>query len=253
MTILHAFLLSLIEGITEFLPISSTGHLILASNLLGISQTEFVKFFELFIQLGAILAVITLYGKRLFVDPLLLGKIFVSFVPTAIIGLLFYPLIKNVFLESTTIVSWSLIAGGIVLLFIDSYLSKKENSTSLTTLSYTQAFFIGLIQSVSLIPGVSRSGATIVGALLLGATRSTAIEYSFLLAVPTMMAAVGLDIVSSIQHFTSFEYILLTIGFLGAYITALVAIKTFLQIVQKYSFIPFGIYRIIVGILFLFK
>ncbi len=247
MTLIHAILLSIVEGITEFLPVSSTGHLILAVRTLGIVQTDFIKSFEIFIQLGAILAVLCLYWKRLLVDRQLLMKIGVSFAPAAIVGAIVYPIVKNVFLGNSTLVSWSLIIGGCILIGIE----RQKRSDAKSTISYKQAFFIGCAQCVSFIPGVSRAGATIVGGLVSGVSREAAVEYSFLLAIPTMMAAVGIDLVKSAWQFSASEIQLLGVGFIGAFLTALAAIRVFTQYIKTHSFVSFGIYRILIGSLFL--
>ncbi len=252
MTILAAILLSIVEGITEFLPVSSTGHLILATKTLGITPTAFTTSFELFIQLGAILAVVFLYWKKILSAPAYIGKLFVSFIPTAIAGFALYPIIKNMLLGNAMVVSWSLIIGGFFLIAVERRLLTKKTEEDVKDISYMQAFLIGCAQCLSFVPGVSRAGATIVGALLLGISRSVAVEYSFLLAVPTMAAAVGMDLLKSAWQFTSFEYMLLAFGLLGAFATALMAIKAFTTYVKNSSFIPFGIYRILVGTLFLF-
>lgn len=248
MTIFHAILLSIVEGITEFLPISSTGHLILVSNLLTIPQTDFIKSFEIFIQLGAILAVVSLYGKKFLLEKSLALKILVSFVPTAIAGFILYPLVKNVLLESPLVVAWALIVGGVILIGIEKFLRNTQGAA----IGYRQAFLIGVFQSLSLIPGVSRAGATIIGALLLGTTRTAAVEYSFLLAIPTMVAAVGWDMIQSAGQFSSSDMTVLAVGFIGSYITAVITIKAFIGFIKQNSFVSFGIYRIVVGTLFLF-
>ncbi len=251
MTFLHAILLSFVEGITEFLPVSSTGHLILTSQILNIPQTEFTKSFELFIQLGAILAVLWLYGKKLLVEKLLLVNIGISFLPTALAGFLLYPFIKGTLLGNSSVVSWSLIVGGVVLIAIERFVEKNK-TPDMKSFSQKEAFLIGCAQAVSVIPGVSRAGATIAGALLLGVPRQTAVEYSFLLALPTMAAAVGFDILRTAWQFSASDMSILAVGFLGAFITALFTIRIFTNFVKAHSFTFFGIYRILVGILFLF-
>lgn len=251
MTLIHAILLSVIEGITEFLPVSSTGHLILASNILGITQTEFTKSFELFIQLGAILAVIWLHWRKFFVEKKLIVNIGISFLPTAGAGFLLYPVIKHSLLGNSQVVSWSLILGGLVLIAIERVLLQKRANSQTNGVSYKQAFLIGCAQAISFVPGVSRAGATIAGALLLGVSRETAVEYSFLLAIPTMAAAVGLDLVKTGFRFSISDLTLLSVGFFGAFVTALFAVRVFTTYVKTHSFIPFGIYRIAIGTLFL--
>lgn len=246
MSLLHVFILSVIEGITEFLPISSTGHLILASRLLDISTTDFSKTFEIVIQLGAILAVVVLYFKKFFQSFDLYKKLFVAFIPTAMVGFFFYPLIKGYLLGSSQVVVWSLFLGGIVLIMFEKY-HKPINHQSLIIGHY---FVIGLFQSLSVIPGVSRAAATIIGGLLIGMTREKATEFSFLLAVPTMIAASVLDIYKSRQILMSGNLISLLIGTLLSFIFAMIAVKFLIDYVKKHNFIAFGIYRIILALAF---
>lgn len=249
-------ILSAVEGITEFLPISSTGHLILTSRLLGIAQTDFLKTFEIAIQSGAVLAVINLYFKKLLNDLSLIYKAIFGLIPTMIAGVLLYPLLKSVLLESTQIVSISLIIGGILILFIESRLKESEkkadNKTSeLSKVTYKQAFLTGLTQSIAIIPGVSRAGASIFGAMIFGMNRKTATEFSFILATPTILAATGFDLVQYAPSFSQQETINLAIGIALSYIFALVAIKWLIKYVSTHSFVAFGWYRIILGIIFL--
>lgn len=239
----YAVILSVIEGVTEFLPVSSTGHMILAVTILHIQETDFVKSFEIIIQLGAILAVVVLYWKKLFYDK----KIIIAFLPTAVIGLLLYKFIKTVLLGNPWIVVWSLGIGGILLILLEKFHKEKQKSMSLF-----DAFLIGCAQSVSVIPGVSRAAATIAGALLLGISRESAVEFSFLLAIPTMAAATGLDLVKSGGHFTGNQVELLAIGFVGAFLTAMVTVKWFIGFVKSHSFIPFAWYRIFTALAFWF-
>lgn len=250
MDILHSIILGSVEGLTEFLPISSTGHLILASNLLKIAQTDFVKSFEIFIQLGAILAVVSLYFKD-FLNIKKWPPIIIAFIPTGIIGFILYKFIKTFLLGNTMVVLASLLIGGILLILIEYLHKEKDGSVeTLENITYKQAFLIGTIQSLSVIPGVSRSAASIIGGMLLGLKRKTAVEFSFVLAVPTMIAASGLDLIKSHQTFTANQYQILVIGFITSFIVAIIAIKFLLKFVQTHTFIPFGIYRIIVAILF---
>jgi undecaprenyl-diphosphatase len=242
MNVLHALLLSVVEGVTEFLPISSTGHMILAGTLLHVAETDFVKSFEIIIQLGAILAVVLLYWKKLWRDWTRVG---IAFVPTAIVGLVLYRFIKDILLGNPWIVVWSLGLGGALLILLEKF--HKEKTERMTLFD---AFLIGCAQSLSIIPGVSRAAATIVGALLLGITRETAVEFSFLLAIPTMAAATGLDLLKNGRYFTGTQYELLAVGFIGAFITALLTVKWFIGFVKSHTFIPFGIYRIITALAF---
>jgi undecaprenyl-diphosphatase len=250
MTLFHTLLISIIEGITEFLPISSTGHMILAAQALRIPETEFLKSFEIIIQLGAILAVVVLYAKRLFVNKKSWIPILVAFLPSGIIGFLLYRTFKQYLLGNPLIVVISLFIGGIVLLVVEKFLKPKQKTIS--DLTIPQAIYIGLFQTISMIPGVSRSAATIVGGLIIGLSRKEAVEFSFLLAIPTMAAATGLDIIKSSTHFSSWEIQLLSIGFLCAFFTALLAVKSFVSFVQKHTFSGFGIYRILLAVLYWF-
>ena len=251
MTFLDAFILSIVEGFTEFLPVSSTGHLILTSHLLGIEQTAFLTTFEIFIQLGAILAIVFLYFKTLSTNVAVWKRILVAFLPTAILGFLVYDFIKSYLLTSELVTVVSLFLGGIFLIGLEYWHKEKESHTAdISKLSMKDAFFIGLIQSVSMIPGVSRAGATIVGGLLLGMKRKAAVEFSFLLAVPTMLAASGYDLVKSELSFTTQELGILAVGFVGSFIVAVLAVKFLLQLIKTHTFIPFGIYRIILSVLY---
>lgn len=252
MDILSAAILGLVEGITEFLPISSTGHLILTSHLLDIPTTEFLKSFEITIQLGAILAVLALYWRSFLSLPIL-KRLFVGFIPTAVIGLLLYGFIKNVLLENPLIVVISLAVGGVLLILLEYFHTENESGADTPeSISYLQSFLIGLFQTIAIIPGVSRSGATIVGGLLLGIKRVAIVEFSFLLAVPTMMAATTLDLAKNYKTFESADVAALSVGFIVSFTVALCAITFLLQYVRKHTFVPFGIYRIVVAALFFF-
>jgi len=253
MNVLHAIILSIVEGITEFLPISSTGHMILTGTLLKIPETEFVKSFEIIIQLGAILAVLLLYWKKLLTNKQTFIRVAIAFVPTAIVGLVLYKFIKDILLGNPWIVVWSLGIGGILLILLEKFHKEKtEQKNEIGSMSYPQAFLIGVFQSLSIIPGVSRAAATIVGALLIGMKREPAVEFSFMLAIPTMAAATGLDLIKSGKHFTGTQYELLAIGFIGAFITALITVKWFIGFIKTHTFIPFAIYRILAALAFYF-
>lgn len=255
-TAFHAIILGLIEGVTEFLPISSTGHMILASSALHITTSDFLKSFEIFIQLGAILAVFLIYWKKLLLNTKIFKRVAVAFIPTAVIGLIFYKLVKQYLLGSTTVVVWSLAIGGALLIIFELLHKEKavipSNGTlELEMITYKQALLIGVFQSVAIIPGVSRAAATIVGGLLLGISRRTIVEFSFMLAIPTMAAATLLDLIKSGHSFTSHEKGLLGLGFVVAFLSALVAIKFLLRFIKNHTFIPFGVYRIVIAIAFL--
>ncbi len=251
MDYLQALIFSIVEGFSEFLPISSTGHLVLTADLLKIPQTDFIKSFEIIIQLGAIFAIIFLYWKKFIENKKILGKILTAFLPTAILGLLFYKIVKSFLIGNTELTLAALFLGGIILIALELIYKEKEHHVDkIEDLSLKKAFLIGIFQSLSMIPGVSRSAATIIGGLMLGTKRKTAVEFSFLLAVPTMFAATGLDIAKSNFSFTVNEYSLLAVGFLGSFIVAILAVKFFLNFIKNHTFIPFGIYRIILSILF---
>jgi undecaprenyl-diphosphatase len=251
MNYLQTIILSVIEGLTEFLPISSTGHMILASEIMKISQSEFVKSFEIIIQLGAILAVVVLYWRR-FLEGIRIWKVLLAaFLPAGILGFVLYKLIKHYLLGNVYVVLSALFIGGIVFIILEKYYSSKVSRIGeIRDLSLKNAFIIGLFQSVSMIPGVSRAASTIFGGLIVGLDRKSAVEFSFILAVPTMMAATALDLVKSNFHFSVSEISILLFGFLGAFATALFAVKFFLEYIKKHNFIPFGIYRIILAVLF---
>lgn len=270
MSFLVATILGLVEGITEFLPVSSTGHLILAGQLLGLPASDFQKSFEIIIQLGAILAVVVLYWKS-FLNWETLKKLFVAFLPTAVIGLALYKIVKTYLLGNTAVVLWSLFLGGFALIIFELWYKKhlavrppSESEDEIQRLeaglpegekearlpSYRQAVKIGLFQSLAIIPGVSRSAATIVGGLWLGLSRATIVEFSFLLAVPTMLAATGLDLVKNYQSFSVDQFGSLAVGFVVSFVVALVSIKFLLNYIRRYDFIPFGIYRIVVALIF---
>jgi len=249
MNILHAITLGIVEGITEFLPISSTGHLIITSKLLGLDG-NFTATFQIAIQSGAILAVILLYGKTLLQNSDLLKKTITAFLPTLLIGTLLYKIVKTVFLDSSLITLLSLFIGGVFLILFELYYKKMSHEKSLNNLSYRQALIIGTVQSLAMIPGVSRSAATIIGGFALGLNRKTAVEFSFILAIPTLLAATTLDLLQNYEMITPYEYGLLLIGLLTSAIVAFIVIKWFLSFVKQYSFIPFGIYRIIAALVF---
>ena len=251
MNIFQSIVLAIIEGLTEFLPISSTGHMILASSIMNIPEHAFVKTFEISIQIGAIMAIVLIYFKRFLKGISIYLKLGIAFLPTGIIGFLAYPYIKA-YLFNPIIVAVSLIAGGIVLILIDKKLAVQQSNTdTLENISYKNAFFIGLIQSISMIPGVSRAAATIVGGIFNGLDKKQAIEFSFLLAVPTMFAATGYDLLKSSIEFSGHEFFLLSLGMVIAFLTAWIAVKVFVRIVQDYGFKYFGYYRIIIGVIFL--
>ena len=270
----EAFILALIEGLTEFLPVSSTGHMIIGSSLMGISSDEFTKLFTVAIQFGAILSVVVIYFRSFLKSLNFYVKLFVAFIPTAIVGLLAKKYIDSM-LENVWVVSISLIVGGVVLLFIDKLFARNELKAAAKPLTgkndliddptlpaepssenvtYKNGFVIGLFQCIAMIPGVSRSAATIIGGLTQGLTRKAAAEFSFFLAVPTMFAATlkSLYDVYKEQPDVIFDNMtLLIFGNVVAFIVAILAIKLFIGILTKYGFRMFGWYRIVLGIILL--
>lgn len=252
MTLFESLILGALEGVTEFLPVSSTGHLILASHLMGIAQTDAHKAFEVAIQLGSILAVLFLYAKDLIRDKTLWIKLAVAFVPTGVLGFLFYKQIKALFGVET--VSIMLIAGGIVFLAVEYFRRDKaiDSGKELSELSYKEAFFIGVFQSISMVPGTSRSGATIIGGLLLGLKRKSAAEFSFLLAIPTMMIATAYDLLKHRHEMVVDDWSMLIVAFVTAFVFAFFTVKAFVGFVGRHTFVPFAIYRIIVGVIFFY-
>ncbi|MBP7765689.1 MAG: undecaprenyl-diphosphate phosphatase [Syntrophaceae bacterium] len=251
MDILQTIILSLVEGITEFLPVSSTGHMILASSIMDISDRAFVKTFEIAIQLGAIAAIVMLYYKRFIQGIDIYIKLFIAFLPTAAVGFLAYKTIKT-YLFNPLGVSLALVIGGVILILIDKWVVARESRyAELEDISYKNAFLIGLAQCVSMIPGVSRAAATIIGGVANGLNKKQATEFSFLLAVPTMCAATGYDLLKTDATLSSREFLLLAIGFAGAFVSAWLAVKVFIRFVENHGFKAFGYYRIFIGIVFL--
>lgn len=247
---IQTLLLSIVEGVTEFLPISSTGHLILVSNLLRIPQTEFVKSFEIIIQLGAILAVVVIYFKKLVIslDFKLWRNILVSFLPSVVFGLIFYKYIKMYLIGNSIVVIWSLLIGGLVMLLFEKYWKVTNN----TALSIRHYIIIGLFQVLSMIPGVSRAFATIFGGMVVGMDRKRATEFSFFLAIPTMLGATVLDLYQTdLTVWTSSEVNLLVIGFIGSFLTAYVVVRWLIKFVQNNNFNVFGWYRVALGLIFI--
>ncbi len=252
MTLLDVLILGTLEGLTEFLPISSTGHLILASHLLGLEQTLTHKTFEVVIQLGSILAVLFLFAQRLLTNRMLWVKIAVAFLPTALFGFLFYKTIKSLFGIET--VSVMLILGGLIFLIIEYFRRNHDESKdkSVDDLSIKESFMIGLFQSLSMVPGTSRSGATMIGGLFAGLSRKSAAEFSFLLAIPTMFAATAYDLYKNRASMVVDDYTLLAVGFITAFVVAFFTVKAMMQFLTTHTFVVFGVYRILVGLVFWF-
>lgn len=263
MTLLSAIFLGLIEGITEFLPISSTAHLIISGEIinylqipyLNIYDPEALKSFLIIVQLGAILSVFVIYIKKIFQYPKIILKLLTAFIPTAVIGLLVYKLVKTLLMESLPLIASMLLLGGIALLILESYFNRQDQTQiktkNLASISYQQAFLIGIFQVLAVIPGVSRSAATIMGGLSLGLNRKTIVEFSFLLALPTMTAATFLDLYKTPLNLSQNDLLIWSMGILISFLTAFFSIKFLLQFIKKNNFLPFAWYRIALGALIL--
>lgn len=252
MGIIEAIILAVIEGLTEFLPVSSTGHMIIASSFMNIASDDFTKLFTVAIQFGAILSVVFVYFKRFFQSINFYVKLFVAFIPTGILGLLLKSHVDEL-LENIWVVAISLLLGGVILLFVDRWFKDTEENGE-TEVSFKTGFIIGLFQSIAMVPGVSRSAASIIGGLTQKLTRKTAAEFSFFLAVPTMFAATVKsmwDEKELLMESTNNEWILLLVGNIVAFIVAYLAIKSFISFLNKYGFKFFGYYRIGLGLLLL--
>ncbi|EKY3230664.1 undecaprenyl-diphosphate phosphatase [Cronobacter malonaticus] len=259
-SLLVAAILGIVEGLTEFLPVSSTGHMIIVGHLLGF-EGDTAKTFEVVIQLGSILAVVVMFWRRLFgligihfghppheglgKGRLSLIHILLGMVPAVVLGLVFHDFIKSLF--NPINVMYALVVGGVLLIAAELLKPKEPKAPGLDDMTYRQAFFIGCFQCLALWPGFSRSGATISGGMLVGVSRYAASEFSFLLAVPMMMGATALDLYKSMSFLTMADLPMFAVGFVTAFVVALVAIKTFLHLIKRISFIPFAIYRFIVA------
>lgn len=253
MNTLQAIVLAIIEGITEFLPVSSTGHMIIASSFFGIAHEDFTKLFTIVIQLGAILSVVVLYFKRFFQTLDFYFKLLVAFIPAVVLGLLLSDFIDGL-LENPVTVAVSLLIGGLILLKVDEWFNNPNTAETSQEITYLQAFKIGMFQCLAMIPGVSRSGASIVGGMSQKLSRTTAAEFSFFLAVPTMLGATAkkcYDYYKAGFELSQDQVNLLVIGNVVAFIVALLAIKTFIGFLTKNGFKVFGYYRIIAGIVLL--
>jgi len=260
-SLLVAAILGVVEGLTEFLPVSSTGHMIIVGHLLGF-EGETAKTFEVVIQLGSILAGVVMFWRRLFgligihfgrppqhegegKGRLTLIHILLGMVPAVVLGLIFHHTIKSLF--NPINVMYALVVGGVLLIAAELLKPKEPKAPGLDDMTYRQAFMIGCFQCLALWPGFSRSGATISGGMLMGVSRYAASEFSFLLAVPMMMGATALDLYKSYHFLTAADFPMFAVGFVTAFLVALVAIKTFLQLIKRISFLPFAIYRVIVA------
>jgi undecaprenyl-diphosphatase len=251
MDLIPAVILSIVEGITEFLPISSTGHLILTSQLLSLPQTEYLKTFEIAIQLGAILAVVVLFWKRLLTDKKSLLRVGWVFLPTAILGFILYKIIKAYLLGNVMVVIASLFFGGLAIIAIERHFQGRTGTRVIHQLTLRESLLLGVVQTLSVIPGVSRSATTIFGGMYLGLSREAATELSFLVAIPVMAAATGYDLLKSIDTFASSQLLALGFGIAVSFVVALLTVKWLMQYVKHHNFIYFGVYRMIVALLFL--
>lgn len=252
MTLFDSVILGIIEGFTEFLPISSTGHLIVASYFLDIEQNSVNKAYEVIIQFSAILAVIFNYKDKFSIKKIdLWMKVFIAFLPLAIIGFIFSSQIKELF--NITIVAVMFIAGGILFLIVEKFFIHEDAHTthSVEDVTLKQSLIIGFAQVFALIPGTSRAGSTIIGALLVGLNRKTSAEFSFLLAFPVMSAVAAYDLLKYYKDFTDTNIMVLTVGFVTSFIVAYLTIKLFLKFLDKFTFVSFGIYRILFGVILL--
>jgi undecaprenyl-diphosphatase len=250
MNFVEAVILAIIEGLTEFLPVSSTGHMIIASSLMGIAEQPFTKTFTVAIQFGAILSVVMLYYKRFFQSINFYIKLFLAFIPAAVIGFLLDDYI-DALLSNVLVVGFSLLVGGIFILFLDSFIKENHDESS-NEVTGKNAFIIGLFQCIAMIPGVSRSAATIIGGLYQKLNRKTAAEFSFFLAVPTMFAATLYKVYKFYKEGIGIEpdqINMLIVGNIVAFIVAAIAIRSFIGYITKYGFKLFGYYRIVIGLL----
>jgi undecaprenyl-diphosphatase len=249
--IFQSVILGIIEGFTEFLPISSTGHMIVASKFLGLPQSSNIKAFEVIIQLAAILAVVFVYKEKFSFKKIELWKrLIVAYLPLAIVGFIFRHQIKALF--SVQIVAIMFIVGGIIFLIVEKLYKEKEHTTkSVENVTYKQSLWIGIAQVFALIPGTSRAGSTIIGGLLVGLNRKISAEFSFLLAFPVMLTVSGYDLLKHYHEFSSQNILTLGIGFLVSFIVAFITIKLFLSFLDKFTFVSFGVYRILFGVLLL--
>ncbi len=249
MTIFDAIILGVVEGITEYLPVSSTAHLVLTAQLLGLKQDAFLTAYEIIVQIAPIFSVMIIYKERLIQSIDLWYKLIFAFIPTGIVGLFFHKQIEAMFSTNSTVAL--MILTGVVFLVIEYFYREKEHHVEdLDDVTYKQAFFIGLTQILSLIPGISRSGTTILGGMLIGLKRNASMSFSFLLAIPTMGAASGYMMLQEYEIIMQGQVELLLVGFIISFIVGYIAVKSFLAIVARYNFTPFGIYLVVAGLLF---
>jgi undecaprenyl-diphosphatase len=251
MDIFQAIIIGVIEGFTEFLPISSTGHMIVASRFLGIPENDLIKAYEVIIQFAAIVAVMLIYRDKLSLERTLLWqKLIVAFLPLGAIGFVLRHQIKALF--SVPVVAWMFIIGGVIFLVVEYfYREEKAHTTEIDAVSWKQAIWIGIAQVASLIPGTSRAGATIIGGWLAGLDRKVAAEFSFLLAIPVMAAVSGYDLLKHYEDFAQANWGAFAIGFAVAFAVAWITIKLFIAFLSRFTFVPFGVYRILFGLILL--
>ncbi|MBI5816207.1 MAG: undecaprenyl-diphosphate phosphatase [Nitrospinae bacterium] len=248
MTFFDSVIMGIVEGLTEFLPISSTAHLIITAKLLNLAHTDYMKSFEISIQTGAILAVVVMYWKELFTNMETVKRLIVTFIPTGALGFAFYKVVKGYLLGNGSVIAWAFVIGGVVLIAFEMLHREKDDAIEeISRLPYAQCVMIGFFQALAMIPGVSRSGITIIGGLLLGLRRRLIVEFSFLLAVPTMFSATAYDLYKSGGAFSLEQFGSLAAGFVMSFIVAMGCIKFFLRYIRRHTFIPFGVYRIIAG------
>ena len=251
MNVINTIIISIIEGLTEFLPISSTAHMDIARVVLSVPSSEFIKSFEIIIQLGAILAVVILYAKKVFSSWLYIRNLIIAFIPTGIIGFILYKLIKSFLLGNIWVEALALLIGGIIIILFENYQSKRDQTQSekikLEDLTFKQLITLGIAQALAVIPGVSRSGAVIISGRALGLGRELITEFSFLLAVPTMLSATLYEVYKTGFSFSSSEWGTISLGFIISFVVAIFVIKWFLEYIRKHTFKIFGWYRIILG------
>lgn len=249
--IFQAIIIGIIEGFTEFLPISSTGHMIVASEFLGLPQDEAMKAYEVIIQFAAILAVVLIYREKITFKKIdIWMKIMLAFFPLAIVGYIFKDQIKALFHVET--VAWMFIIGGIVFLIVEYFYKEQTmHINDVEKVNYTQAMWVGFAQLFSFIPGTSRAGATIISGMLVGLDRKASSDFSFLLAIPVMSAVAGYDLLKHYHEFVGVDWLAFAIGFATAFVVAFITVKLFLTFIQRFSFVPFGVYRIIFGVILL--
>ena len=253
MTILQTIIISIVEGLTEFLPISSTAHMDIARAILSVPPSSFMKSFEIIIQLGAIMAVVVLYSKKVFSSFSYIKNLIIAFIPTGIIGFVLYKIIKSFLLGNVLVEAIALLLGGVIIIIFEKYQTKKNKEEpveiDIRDMNFKQLITLGFAQSLAVIPGVSRSGAVIIAGRAIGLNRNLITEFSFLLAVPTMILATVYDIYKSGLSFTSNEWGTVFIGFLVSFVVAFVVIKWLINYIKKHNFIIFGWYRIVIGVI----